>query len=222
MRNRVCLYPIVLLIIVFFVGANFCEAQSDSLPTPFRKGRWVSGISGIISSTTNIVSRTSERSSTNKVGLNINGGKFFKDRWLVGGSVLFDSSDFKGGVKVTSEVFFVGPLIAHYFSDSPRGSLFLSFSPGFTRYQDRTSFEELVPEVNSTSRGSGFGFDVGLGYSYVIQDRIAFDIGFDYNQAWYSIEVIDGFLDSTSSENISISNLAFSFGFRILLNKLLE
>ena len=198
------------------------QTPSDSLSTPFRKGRWLTGISGTFSSSTNKLRSTDDRSTSNQFGLNINGGSFFKDRWLVGGLIQIDGTEFEGNADITSETFFIGPAVSHYLSPSSQGSLFVLFAPGYARYRDSLNFENAMTIVDQTSSGSGFALNFGLGYSYVIIDRIAFDIGFSVNQAWFSINIEDEGMGTETSDKISISNIAFSFGFKILLEKFLQ
>ena len=214
------------ILCLFIAGIFSSYAQddipSDTLPTPFRQGRWLSGISGSISSSTNKTRSTDIESTTNQFGISLDGGKFIKDRWLIGGIVNFEGSDFEGNASISSETFFVGPMVSHYFSDSPRGSLFMSFAPGYSRYIDNLRSSQGPANLIQESSGSGFGINVSLGYSFVIEDRIAFDIGFDISQAWFSVEVEDRIEDINFSENIALNNIAFKFGFRILLNQLLR
>ncbi len=197
-------------------------SRSDSLPTPFRKGRWNLGISGTISSSANKISSSDERSNTNRYGLSLDGGKFFKDRWLIGGIFEMTGTEFTGSADFTTETLFIGPLITRYFSPSSQGSLYLSLAPGYSRYRDFVSIEQATVFLEQSSSGNGFGIVTSLGYSYVVRDRISFDIGFVLTQSWFKVDLETGPTVPDESDNIAISNVAFIFGFNILLEKLLQ
>ena len=197
------------------------DSSADSTATPFRTGRWLSGISGMISSTVNETRSSDERTSSNEYALNIIGGQFFKDRWLVGGIFQMNRSDADGLTDLNSESLFLGPLISRYFSDAEGGSLYLTLSPGYTRYNNSISFIDELDENLEESAGSGFGFLINLGYSYVVFDRIAFDIGVAITQRWLNVERRLEPGDLVFSDDINLRDISFSFGFRVLLDRLL-
>ncbi|KQC28639.1 hypothetical protein AAY42_01010 [Flagellimonas eckloniae] len=188
------------------------------MDTPFRKGRWLTGLSGTISSNTNKERNSDEKRITNEFGLNLSTGKFIEDRWLLGGNLRADRGSSSGNIDRTTESLFVGPFISYYLTDSQRGSLFARLSSGYIRYREETSINELDNPIREVSEGGGLGALVGLGYSYVINDQIAFDIGFDLNLFWVSIDQEQQPSGTVGSQNISISNTAFSFGFNVILD----
>ena len=76
-----------------------------------------------------------------------------------------------------------------------------------------------IPETTEVlSKGGGFGTLIGLGYSYVIDDKIAFDIGFDLNLFWIGIDQEQQPVGTIISQNLSVSNTAFTFGFNVILD----
>ncbi len=207
-------------LLLLFLFAQVIFAQNipvDSLDTPFRKGRWLTGLSGSISSNTNNVSSVDEKTITNEFGLNLSTGKFIKDRWLLGGNLNADRASSAGSIDRTTESLFVGPFIAHYLSSSSRGSLFTKLSAGYVRFRDETQVNTQVP-TELLSEGGGFGTLVGLGYSYVIHDKIAFDIGLNLNLFWIGLDQEQRPSGDVSSENLRISNIAFTFGFNVILD----
>ena len=214
---------VTLFFTVIFGIANAQDSiLSDTKSSPFRKGRWLTGITGSIDSDRNETKSIEEVTSSNEYAINIVGGNFFKDRWLVGGIIQADRSDAEGTTDINTETIFIGPQIAHYFSDSPRGSLFLSVAPGYTRYRNLVRFGDDTIENEEVSEGSGFAFLVNLGYSYVVFDRIAFDIGFGVGQLWVAVDRELQPEGMVTSDNIKIRNFSFSFGFRVLLDRLLQ
>ena len=195
---------------------------SDSVTTPFRKGRWLTGISGIISSSRVDVKSEDDNNTSNEYGISISGGNFIADRWLIGGIIQFDKADADGLTDLSNEILFIGPLATRYLSDADRGALFISLSPGYTRYRNFIRFSEELSETTEQSEGSGFGLVISLGYSYVIFDRITFDIGFNITQRWLNVERTQTPGDIVFSDDINLRDISFSFGFRVLLDKFLQ
>ncbi|MCW5515691.1 hypothetical protein [Muriicola sp. Z0-33] len=219
--NYYHLFP-CLLFVILFCTTNCLEAQQtqtqDSLDTPFRKGRWLTGLSGSISSNTNKETSGDEKTITNEFGLNFSTGNFIKDRWLLGGRINTDRASAAGNVDRTTESLFVGPFVSYYLSENSRGSLFTTLSSGYVRYREETSFNDLTNPIRELSEGGGFGALLGLGYSYVINDQIAFDIGFDLNLFWIGVDQEQQPSGTIGSQNISVSNIAFTFGFNVILD----
>lgn len=208
-----------------FLGGIFCsnqlqaqQTQADSLDTPFRKGRWLTGLSGSIRSSTSEISGLDEKTVTNEFGLNIATGRFIKDRLLIGGNFNAERASSGGNIDNNRETLFVGPFLSYYISKNHRGSLFTRVSPGYVRYSEEVRLNSLASPTSFASEGGGFGTLLGLGYSYVIDDKIAFDIGFDLNLFWVSVDVEEQPVGTVSTQNIAISNTAFTFGFNIILD----
>ncbi len=224
--NQLLRYGLILTVLYCFcIGNSLIYSQTstaDSIKTPFRKGRWTTGITGTISSSVVEAKSTDERTSSNEYSLNIVGGNFFRNRWLVGGIVQMSRSDADGLADLNTESLFLGPLISHYFSDSDRGSLFLLLSPGYTRYNNAIRFQDDLDENIEESEGSGFGFIVNLGYSYVILDRVSFDIGVAITQRWLNVERRLELDEVVFSDDINLRDISFSFGFRVLLDRFLQ
>ena len=195
---------------------------SDSVVTPFRQGRWITGITGSINSSLVDFKSEEERTSSNEYSFNILGGNFFQDRWLVGGVIQMDRSDADALSDLTTETLFVGPFVSRYFSDSERGSLYLLLSPGYTRYRNFIRVADDLMVIEEQSEGSGFGFILNLGYSYVVFDRIAFDIGVTVAQRWLEVERTQQPGNVVFEDDITLRDISFSFGFRVLLDRFLQ
>ena len=231
LKNQINQFRIVRLSLLLFLlltcsSTDLVWAQdsipNDSAQTPFRKGRWITGITGSINSSLVDVKSEEERTSSNEYSFNILGGNFFQDRWLVGGVIQMDRSDADALTDLTTETLFLGPFVSRYFSDSERGSLYLLLSPGYTRYRNLIRLTDDLELIEEKSEGSGFGVIINLGYSYVVFDRIAFDIGVTVAQRWLNVERIQQPGNVVFEDDITLRDISFSFGFRVILDKFLQ
>ena len=222
MQKLIKLSGLVILIFLAY-GTNLCYSQNavntdtiDQTVTPFRKGRWLTSLSGNISTTTNELKSTNNKTISNDYGINLSTGTFFKERWLFGVTFQAERQESKGDFNVVGESFYFGPQFARYFSKTKDGSLFLNVSPGFVAYRSRATINE-IPDFLSDAEGNGFGTLISLGYSYVIRDLISFNIGFNLASYWIGIDSTnqDGILES---DNITISDFSFTFGFGVILD----
>ena len=190
--------------------------STDSSVTPFRKGRCLTYLSGNISTTTQELKSANSKTISNEYGINLSSGKFFKERWLVGVTFQAQKQESKGELKIVSESFYIGPQFARYFSKTKDGSLFLNVSPGFILYRSLASIND-IPDLRVEEDGNGFGTLISLGYSYVIRDLISLNIGFNLGHYWIGTDSInpDGIPES---DNITISDFSFTFGFGVILD----
>ncbi|WP_298539064.1 hypothetical protein [uncultured Aquimarina sp.] len=209
---------VVLLLLVSLTG-NSQEKENDSVVTPFRKGRWFTGLSGTINSSTIKLQSTGENTSTNEFGINLTTGKFIKDRFLIGGTLTLNRSNNSGIVERTSENIFIAPLVSYFISKNKQGSLFFQLAPGYVRYKDETRIEQADSFVQQLGEGGGFGSLVGIGYSYAFFDLVTFDLGLKLNLLWINVDQEALPANTVTSEDIFISNISFSFGFNILVDQ---
>lgn len=192
--------------------------ENDSISTAFRQGRWLTGLSGNISSTTTEVENAGFKTTSNNYGVNIESGKFIKDRFLVGGLFQANKLSATGSIDKTTETFYIGPYSNYYFMTNKTGSLFASLSLGYVRYKDKTEVETQEDLFQEFSEGGGLGSRLGLGYSYTMNDFIAFDLGINVNLFWVSVEQESLPEQTITKSNISSSDISFSFGFNIILD----
>ena len=211
--------PLTLILILLTLGlSQSIISQNDSLKTAFRKGRWLTGLSGNISSTTTQVDNADFKTTSNNYGINIESGKFLKNRWLVGGLFQANKASTSGNIEKTTETFYIGPFSNYYFMDGNTGSLFTRLSLGYIRYRDETKLMTQILLIEEFSEGGGLGSIVGLGYSYTMNDFIAFDLGINVNLFWVSIEQESLPIQTITNTNISSNDISFSFGFNIILD----
>ncbi len=206
------------VLIFFLVSFNGYTQTKDSTMTAFKKGKWLTGLSGTISSNTSQERNSNTKIVSNSYGINIETGKFIKNRWLIGGKFNANRSSFGGTIDRTTETLYIGPYSNYYFTDSKTGSLFGSLSVGYVRYRDETQITQLEEVTQVSSIGNGFGSIMRLGYSYTINNSIAFDLGLNVNLFWVDLTQESLATQNSINTSISGSDLSFSFGFNILLD----
>lgn len=217
--------------ILFFIACltimpTYCLAQDVKIDstdytemTPFRKGRWLTGLAGSIGSGSFENTTTDNKSNSNWYRFEISTGKFIIDRLNIGLSMNMERDNAENeNEEQTSETFFVGPKGTYYLSPNSIGSIFFSLSPGYALYRDTNGGLVNDIYVESINKGGGFGFLSTFGFSYVILDRISFELGLNYNIYWLNLDQENNINDDTSSAPYELSNLSFSFGFKILID----
>ncbi len=212
---------ITFLCLLLLGTSLFSQAEKDTVTdhTPFRKGRWITGLSGSISSGANSLDESRSGVTRNQYAIDFRTGKFIKDRLLVGGLVSFSRNDSEEFAKRTLETLYAGPLVSWYLTDGEQGSLFLSGSGGYVNFRDESSFLESENPTGVLIDGNGFGLFLGFGYSYVLHDRVVFGLSLNYQNSWLSAEIIENPSNNRSQEQFIIADLSFSFGFSVILDK---
>lgn len=195
------------------------DAGNDSIATPFRKGRWLSGLNGSYSSNTLKLESSDELFSANSYGLEIFTGVFFRDRWFAGFNVLALSSSGAGLIERESESLLIGPSVNHYFMKEAYGSLYVTVLPGYIRIREEGSVGTGIQEVSQSAEGPGFAARIRLGFSYVISQRIVLDVGVGTTLSWLDVEYQSDILESSRNEAIFSNATFFSFGFNVLLDE---
>jgi hypothetical protein len=205
---------------------TFCFAQDTKIDstdnsdqTPFRKGRWLTGLAGSIGSGSFENTQTNNKSISNWYRFEMSTGKFLIDRLNAGLLITMERDNAENeNEESTSETFFVGPKGAYYLSPNSIGSIFFSLSPGYALY--RETIGGLVDDiyVENVNKGGGFGFLSTFGFSYVIHDRISFELGLNYNIYWLNLNQGNSVNDNSNNVTYELSNISFSFGFKILID----
>ncbi len=193
--------------------------SQDSILTPFRKGRWLSGLSGTFNSSTLNIESSDNLVSANSYGLEIFTGTFFKDRWFLGANVFVNSSTGNGLINKESESFLVGPSLSYYFLKEPYGSLYMSVLPGYFRIRESAAIEPEGEIIQELAEGPGFATRTRLGFAYAISDAIVLDVGVGTTLAWVDIDFSSTSGQSDRTESIFSSSTFFSFGFNVLLDE---
>jgi len=214
MKHRLFLSVLLCSLVSF----NGYTQTKDSTMTAFKKGKWLTGLSGTISSNTSQEKNSNTKQVSNSYGINIETGKFIENRWLIGGKFNANRSSVGGNFDSTTETLYIGPYSNYYFTDNQTGSLFASLSVGYVRYRDKTQITQLEEVTQISGEGGGLGSIIGLGYSYTINSSIAFDLGLNMNLFWVDLTQESLTTQNPINTSISVSDLSFSFGFNILLD----
>lgn len=213
------------LLIVFLVtlllnnSSLFSQSIEDTLTTttPFTKGRWITGLSGSISSGSNTLNSSEDGLNINQYTIDYRTGQFAKDRLLVGGILSLSRSNLSDVNSRTLETFYAGPLVSWYLSNDEQGSLFVSGAGVFSLFRDETHSEN-IPELGQVIDGIGGGMILRLGYSYVLHKKVTFDLSLNYSKMWLSNERTEDITSLSSRDNFAVTDLSFSFGFNIILD----
>lgn len=196
------------------------ESTTDSITTPFKKGRWQMGMFGTIGSSTTENTTSNSKTVSNHYSIGINSGKFVIDRLNVGFKVNLEREDIQNENSEDRivEDLFIGPNATYYISKSKIGSLYFGLTPGFTMYRTQTEILQEEILVDQVYKGNGFGLMSTFGYTYVVYDRIGLDVGLNWSTHWININEETATNANNSDLNFVISDLTFSFGFKILLD----
>lgn len=195
---------------------GFAQSTADSSETAFRKGRWLLGLSGSVSSGSVQSDSASAAGYTIEYSLRLNGARFIADQWALGGFIRGERNTPARFNDRETEVLLFGPSATWYMSKAKAGSTFLSIGFGYSRFRD--DFESIqMGQVNrELTTGQGVGVVGTIGYAVVIADRISFELGLDSSTNWIWAErSITG--RPPFDENLRVGEVAFSFGFKVLL-----
>ena len=211
---------VFVMTLVFVCGFSSLLAQSaDSLETPFRKGRWFTGLSGSISSSTVSLDTSSDNSFTNRYGFSFDTKYFVRKRLALGVTLSASRENAEEFVTQESELFLIGPSARYYVVDNIRGSLFFEGFLGYSKFFERTTIDDPNFSLDQREKGGGIGSFAALGFSYVVSDKIIFDLALRYNLNLLSTERINEVSATSTSENIRLADLSFGFGFNIILDE---
>jgi len=220
-NNRLFLtLSIICFFAVFPEGIGAQEAEKDSITTPFRKGRWLASLAGSIGSSAKENTSSDSKLISNHYRIEVSSGEFLIDRLNIGLNVNLEKESVKNEIdeEKTSENLFIGPKIAYFISKNQIGSLYFGLTPGFIMYRDETEISLGENNIDNVNKGSGFGLFSTFGYIYVIQDKIAFDVGLNWSSYWVDISQESLSIQAEDDVNFVLSDLTFSFGFKILFD----
>ena len=195
------------------------EAKKDSVVSPFRKKRWLTGIGGsILSSTTNEKNQNhTDVVFSNHYSVHINLAYFVFNSLSVG----FDFNIYKNSasqfVVRNEESMTFGPQISYYLSRSGHGSVLLLGGASYGKYfEENRETADTITVVKQIS-GDEWGGNIGLGYSHVILDKLAFNVSMMYDI--YKVKAKMSAPQMTVPQNFDATKVQvrFVFGFSYFL-----
>jgi len=212
-----------LLAILSITGSSLVYAQDSedttAVASPFRKGRWITGLGGSISSSVNDNNSNSSKTFSNRYNFEVRTGPFVKDRWAVG--IVFTASrqSSQDVISRESEILQIGPATRYYFSKDSKGSIYVNGAVLFVRTLDSNSIQNSGFAFNEKVEGSGIGANFVLGYTYVVNDWIGFDIGMGYDGSFIQGTVKSDQDITLRDEDFFRGQQFFIFGFNVLLDE---
>ena len=217
--NRKAIYrsAICAMLICLVGGLSAQDTMQDSAVTAFRKGRWWLGLSGGINSNVVRMDSTQQGDFGNEYNLDLSGGKFIADRWLLGAIFRAQRDGSTQDPKRELELFFIGPSATFFFSNNPIGSVFWQLSPGYSRFRELNIKDQGGSDLITKVSGQGFGFLTTFGYSLAVHDVVTFNMGFTYSTNWIDATRTVDPGDIMTDESFRVGNVAFSFGFNVIL-----
>lgn len=211
----------LLILLILGWGTALSAQAPDSLPNPYRQGRWLAGLAGTInSSNTNQGFRLPDTSNfANDHLIELRGGYFLTDRLPVGFFVSTRRQNSVEEFERASEILFIGGW-ARYYLLPDAASLYPEFSLFFVNFYNQIALSvDGVGRLNSVVRGNGIGGSLGLGFSYAFSDLLVFDIALKYNLYAISGQIEDRIAGTREDRNFTTGEVMFAFGFNVLIRK---
>lgn len=225
MIKLIVLKRLIFFILIVVLSTIDLSAQStvdSTSSTPFRKGRNLVGISGSISSASinNSQGPYNADKFINKYSFDIKLGKFVANKNLLG--IVFNvfrdhTADY---VEVEKELLSIGPWYRLYIGNMTNMGLYTQTSVLYTNYVEHSDGVQGYIQMEQELRGNGISGTLGIGYAYVIADKVTFEVGFDYMFSRFVGELIDLRNDNSQEVTFNRQNYQFSFGFNLLFGKM--
>ncbi|PWJ40137.1 hypothetical protein [Sediminitomix flava] len=214
------LKPILITLLLLVPFEVFSQSELDSTYTPFRKGMWISGLSGTMTSNTFIEKNSNLNANANTFDLKSNSAIFIKERWALGWNIIISGSGNSANGGLGSSEISIGPYSRYYFSKTLPGALYVELTALYTNLTDRDdAFNSGQVALGQEITLDGGGFRAGLGYTHILRRGIAFDFGMEFNALWAGGDVTDLNTDTTTPVNVYIGGIEFDFGFIIFINE---
>jgi len=221
MRHLIILIVCILSFHVNGIGSAIEESDTTDQMTPFRQNRWMTSISGFITSGNTEFSGSNGTSDnySNNFYYTLSGSYFLRDRLNLGLYAGFTRTSSEELIIRETEGFLIGPGLRYYLSKNREGSLYFQGGMFYARFYDRTALLNIPNPVDNILRGKGVGGSIGLGYSYVFKDLLILEIGFYNNFRRFQGETTNQITKNVTKENFSQYELSFRFGLGIIIGK---
>jgi len=208
---------------VILTSGVIAQPGNDStVLSSFRKGRSLVGLSGSISSSyiTNASTSNDNSQLGNLYRFDIRLGKFVANKNVLGLLFLASRTQMIGYIDNKAEVLGIGPWYRLYLGKEPNIAFYLQTDILYSNYYGESQGVKSLFTIDETLDVSGIRASLGVGLSYVIGDRISFDVGFEYNQARYWGGIKDNILGVQQDIVLDRGGFVFSFGFNVLFERL--
>ena len=180
------------------------------------------GLTGAISSS--YISNASSASDNSQLGniyrFDIKLGKFVANNNVVGLVFSASRTQMIGYINNIAEILGVGPWYRLYLGKEPNIAFFLQTNLLYSNYCGESIGVQSLISIDENINVAGIRGGLGLGLSYVMGDRVAFDVAFDYNLSRYWGVLRDNVLEVQQDIVLDRGGFVFSFGFNILFNQL--
>lgn len=210
------------LILLFACSTLQSKAQEDStsLQGPFQKGRQVVNLLGAINSTSSDQGTGGEKKFSNNYNFSIELGKFVANKHVLGLHFNTNRSHTEHFVFREREMLTIGPFYRYYLSNESKGSPYLQANFTYLNYVDISKVQFDTLSFSNEVIGDGLSTVIGIGYTYVMRNRVGFDIGFEYQWAYVKANRTDKIMMSTESLDVHINEYLFHFGFIVFFDRI--
>lgn len=221
MKSVISLFSIILFISTYSVS---CQDITKTIETPFSKGRSVVALGGNINSGTSgrIGFVSDSKKFINQYAFDINLAKVVSNNFLIGLQFATERTETEQLVNSETEILTLGPIIRLYLTPGKKGGFFLQGGLLFVNYYERNTLFEQFLSIDESITGHGYAGYFGLGYTYVLNNSIGFEVGFNYRLSSINAEVEDHIGQVKANQNFTRADIMFNFGFIILFNKIKE
>jgi hypothetical protein len=180
------------------------------------------GLSGSISSS--YLNQANSSSQNNQIGnlyrFDVRLGKFLADKNAAGLLFLASRTELVGYINSKAEVLALGPWYRLYLGNIPNIAFFLQPSLLYASYFGTSQGQAAFQTVDEDLDLKGVRGGLGIGISYVLGDRMSFDVGCEYNQARLWGYYLDRNLGVEQDVVLNRGEFVFSFGFNVLFERL--
>lgn len=214
---------ILFIALFLMVSGLLAQTGSDSIElSSFRKGRNLVGLSGSISSSyiNNASAATDNSQLGNIYRFDIRLGKFVANKNVVGLLFIASRAQMIGYINNKAEILGIGPWYRLYLGKEPNIAFYLQTDILYSNYYGESVGVQGFVTIDEYLDVAGIRASLGIGLSYVMGDRVSFDVGFEYSQARYWGVISDNSLDQQHDIVLDRGGFVFSFGFNVLFKRL--
>ena len=214
----------ILILFLFLMVSGLCaQTGTDTVElSSFRKGRNLVGLNGSISSS--YLSNASSSNDNSQLGnlyrFDLRLGKFVANKNVVGLLFIASRTQMIGYINNKAEVLGIGPWYRLYLGKEPNIAFYLQTDILYSNYYGESNGVQSFITIDENLDVAGMRAALGIGLSYVMGDRVSFDVGFEYNQARYWGEITNHSTEERHDIVLDRGGFVFSFGFNVIFERL--